>query len=53
MPQFQYKAIGGDGKMTEGVLDVGGRQEAFRQIETKGLRLVSLKEKTGGKAVKG
>jgi type IV pilus assembly protein PilC len=44
MPTFVYKAIGADGTLAEGKLDAGGRQEAFRQMETRGLRPVSLSE---------
>jgi type II secretory pathway component PulF len=47
MPVFQYKAIQPDGKAAEGQLEAGGRQEAFRQMEEKGLRPVSLSEKAG------
>lgn len=45
MPLFQYKAIQSDGRFAEGVLEAGGRQEAFRQMELKGLRPVRLAEK--------
>ncbi len=50
MPTFTYKALKADGKMAEGQLDAGGRQEAFRQMELLGLRPVSLAEKGNGKA---
>jgi type II secretory pathway component PulF len=46
MPVFQYKALGADGKAAEGQLEAGGRQEAFRQMEEKGLRPISLAEKS-------
>jgi type II secretory pathway component PulF len=49
MPQFQYKAFQADGKTAEGVLDAGGRQEAFRQMEQRGLRPITLSEKAAGK----
>ena len=49
MPTFQYRAIQADGKMAEGVLEAAGRPDAFRQIEGRGLRPVSLAEKAGGK----
>jgi type II secretory pathway component PulF len=45
MPVFLYKAIQPDGKTAEGQLEAGGRQEAFRQMEDKGLRPISLSEK--------
>ncbi len=45
MPTFQYKALQVDGKMAEGVLDAPGRPDALRQIETLGLRPVTLAER--------
>lgn len=50
MPLFQYKAIQADGRLLEGQLEAGGRQEAFRQMEMQGLRPVRLTEKAGGAA---
>ena len=50
MPQFQYKAIQTDGSFIEGQIEALGRQEAFRQMEGRGLRPVSLAEKQGAKA---
>jgi type IV pilus assembly protein PilC len=47
MPVFQYKALHADGKAAEGQLEAGGRQEAFRQMEEKGLRPISLAERSG------
>ncbi len=47
MPTFTYKAIGADGAAAEGQIDAANRPEAFRQMETRGLRPVSLAEKTG------
>jgi len=52
MPQFQYKAFQADGTTAEGVLDAGGRQEAFRQMEQRGLKPISLAEKSAGAAAK-
>jgi type IV pilus assembly protein PilC len=53
MPVFQYRALQADGKAAEGQLEAGGRQEAFRQMEDKGLRPISLAEKsTAGGAQK-
>jgi type IV pilus assembly protein PilC len=52
MPQFQYKAFQQDGTTAEGVLDAGGRQEAFRQMEQRGLKPITLAEKAGGAANK-
>src|SRR5271154_6317017 len=50
MPVFQYRALQADGKSAEGQLEAGGRQEAFRQMEEKGLRPISLAERSGGAA---
>lgn len=47
MPLFQYRALQADGTMAEGSLEAGGRQEAFRQMEGRGLKPVSLSEKKG------
>ncbi len=49
MPTFSYRALQADGKMAEGVLDAAGRPDAMRQIETLGLRPVSLAEKAAAK----
>src|SRR6185436_5505166 len=50
MPLFQYKAIQTDGSIAEGKLEAGGRQEAFRQMESKGLRPITLAEYRNGKS---
>ncbi len=52
MPTFHYKALQGDGKIAEGVIDAGGRAEAFRQMEGRGLRPISLAEGKNGKTAK-
>lgn len=44
MPTFQYRAIQSDGRIAEGQIDAGGRADAFRQMEGKGLRPISLNE---------
>jgi type II secretory pathway component PulF len=49
MPVFQYKALQSDGKVAEGQIEAGGRQEAFRQMETLRLRPISLAERGNGK----
>jgi type II secretory pathway component PulF len=49
MPVFQYKALQSDGKISEGQIEAGGRQEAFRQMEALRLRPISLAERTNGK----
>lgn len=54
MPTFQYRAIQTDGRIAEGQIEAGGRADAFRQMEGKGLRPISLNErgasKTAGKS---
>jgi type II secretory pathway component PulF len=45
MPVFVYKALQTNGTMAEGQLEAGGRQEAFRQIESRGLRPVRVTER--------
>jgi len=49
MPFFQYKAFQAAGGIAEGVIEAGGRQEAFRQMEEKGLKPISLSEKAAPK----
>jgi len=53
MPQYQYKAFQADGTTAEGLLDAGGRQEAFRQMEQRGLKPITLAEKASGAPQKG
>src|SRR5437867_7144401 len=48
MPVFQYRALQGDGTVAEGQIEAGGRQEAFRQMEGRGLRPISLAERPAG-----
>jgi len=45
MPTFQYKALQADGTIAEGEVEAGGRQEAFRQMEGRGLRPIRLAER--------
>ncbi len=52
MPVFLYKAFQADGKTAEGQIEAGGRQEAFRQMEEKGLRPITLAEKAAAAAEK-
>lgn len=47
MPVFYYKALAAGGTVTEGQLEAGGRQEAFRHMESRGLRPISLAECNG------
>ena len=51
MPTFQYRGLSADGKTAVGELDAGGRQEAFRQMEERGLKPISLAEKAAGKSI--
>jgi type II secretory pathway component PulF len=55
MPTFQYKALQSDGTIAEGQLEAAGRPDAFRQMEGRGLRPVSLAERAAknGAARKG
>ena len=52
MPTFSYRALQGDGKFAEGVLDAGSRPDALRQIETLGLRPVNVTESVSKAAKK-
>ena len=47
MPSFQFKALQADGTISEGEIDAGGRQEAFRLMEDRGLRPIRLAERNG------
>lgn len=47
MPTFTYKAIQADGTIAQGQLEAAGRPDAFRQMEGRGLRPVSLSERAG------
>ena len=44
MPTFTYKALQADGAIAEGRLEAAGRPDAFRQMEGRNLRPVSLSE---------
>lgn len=50
MALYQFRAAQTDGSVTEGRIEAGGRQEAFRQIESRGLTPLSLAEATGAPA---
>jgi type II secretory pathway component PulF len=47
MPWFAYKALEAGGAVNAGRLEAGGRQEAMRLLETRGLTPVRLDEVTG------
>lgn len=49
MPTFQYRALQADGSVTEGQLEAAGRPDAFRQMEGRGMKLVSLAEAAAAK----
>src|SRR5207302_1822484 len=48
MPIFEYKAVGASGAVSTGSLDAGGRGEALRMIEERGLTPLKLAETAGG-----
>ena len=48
MPTFSYRALQADGRMTDGLTEAGSRAEALRNLESKGLRPVSVSEARGG-----
>ncbi len=52
MPLFQYKGLQLNGAIAEGQLEAVGRLEAFRQMEDRGLKPISLAEKSGKAADK-
>lgn len=52
MPVFAYRALQIDGKVAEGRIEAGGRQEALRQIEGLRLRPIRVAEDRNGKAAK-
>ncbi len=50
MARFRYRALQADGGIAEGELEAGGRQEALRAVESRGLRPISLAENGSAKA---
>ena len=50
MALFEYRALQPDGAIAQGNLQAEGRPDAFRQIETKGLKLISLVERASAAA---
>jgi general secretion pathway protein F len=60
MPQFSYRAVGRDGKSTEGTIEALAPEMATRELRSQGLTLLALEEglsaasgnrKPGGKAL--
>jgi len=51
MPTFIYKAIQTNGAIAEGEIEAGGRQDAFRLMEERGLRPIKVAEGRNGKAI--
>jgi len=47
MPLFHYKGLAANGAVAEGQIEAGGRPEALRLIEAKGLRPITLAERSG------
>lgn len=47
MTTFQYRALQANGSVAEGVLEASSRQDAFKQMEVRGLRPISLSERNG------
>ena len=47
MTSFSYRALQANGSVTEGVLEASGRADAFKQMEARGLRPISLNERNG------
>lgn len=47
MPTFAYKALKTDGKIAVGEIEAGGRSDAFKQMESLGLRPIKLAERNG------
>src|SRR5947207_3293777 len=44
MPVFEYKAVSANGAVSTGTLDAGGRGDAMRMIEERGLTPLKLAE---------
>jgi type II secretory pathway component PulF len=49
VPVYDYKALQGGGGVAQGQLEAGGRHEAFRLMEGRGLRPISLVERSNGR----
>src|SRR5437764_12433420 len=51
MPTVQSKAVKTDASIAQGEMEAGGRQEAFRKMEGRGLRPIRLAERNGANGV--
>ncbi len=50
MPVFEYRALQANGAVTQGRVDAGGRQDAMRMIEDRGLKPLRIAETTAAPA---
>jgi general secretion pathway protein F len=48
MPLFEYKAIGGDGKTSKGVVEADSQKTARQKLKKQGLLVTDIQEKNGG-----
>jgi len=53
MPTFQFKAMQRDGCVAEGELEAGGRADAFKQMEARGLKPIRLSERSVNRSANG
>lgn len=49
MKVFRYRAVGRDGKVSEGVAEAGSRAEAIRRLNAQGLQPISVEEKAASR----
>ncbi len=50
MSLYRYRVLQPDGTIAEGSLDAQGKQDAFRQLESRGWKPIQISERTNGKA---
>lgn len=50
MPDYAYRALHPNGTVAEGILEAGGRQEAYRMLDERGLQTLHLSDAASGKA---
>jgi type IV pilus assembly protein PilC len=50
MASFQYRAVQSNGAVVEGAIDASSRQQAYSQLEGRGLNTLGLSEKKNGAA---